>query len=736
MNFSSQRHRVGAPAAGSAPQSDRLKRAPGTNAAVEGIASNRAVSNTVSGGIPLDPRVRGEMEARFGTHFENVRIHDDDEAHRHAAELGSKAYTVGSDIVFGGDRYAPHTAEGKRLLAHELAHVVQQRRGGDMPGEGSEPALESDASAAADAFAAGATQVAVEGASSPGVMHDKDDRRRKRGKGRYDDDDGRQKKAQRDQAKRDAQQRKQERAAAGKDDQQIREERAEKKLRSLERDAKRQGAKSRSPASKNKALKSYEDVLRDAGGSQLDKNKRKGAMDELQRTPRDVAGAPQDKFVAGGPEVPGQELRPGMESYAQPDYSIYRRHPDGRMERLHVNLKSDKLYLQTPSKARATARANTKQAIRNARHLPGEEKIIISYGHTPDPEIQRIMLDEHFGSKNPISEVRFGTTTYTRSTYKPTPAKGKANKKSAPKKRSAKKSAKAKSKQGLRKKGQSKSKSKAKGKAKNKAKGAKQATTKDRSKARDKVQGKDRGQSKTAPEPEAKQPSTEHTPAKPESQAVTDKPTASGPKPEAKPTSSGAPPVGEAAAPAKPVVEAKPVEPPKPAPIVERGVVPEMAPKGRGPAIGPFEVLGFLGAIPAAKDIRNDIREGNYGSATAKAALLRLSFVAEAAPPLLSAAVISTYWGERHEKIQEDAFAVGEAVEEFAEDIPIVGSIPYAPKVLGALEAANVAVMESIGYTALDMGEAIGEGAEDLYDWLTEPVLSEDEMKLLFERYR
>jgi hypothetical protein len=675
------------------------------------------------------------METRFNAHFEDVRIHDDDRAHRSATESGSKAYAFGTDIVFGENRYAPHTAEGKQLLAHELAHVVQQRRGGDMPGEGTRPALEKAASAAANAVAAGAAQVPVVGASSVGIMHDKDDRRRRGGKrGSGDDGDGRDKKAERDRTKRETQERKQQRASAGKDDQQIREQRAEKKLRSLEKDAGAPGSKSRSLASKNKKLRNFEDVLKDAGGSQRNKNVRKGKMDELQRTPKDVAGNAQEKFVAGGREVPGQELRPGQEHYAQPDYSLYRRHPDGTAERLHVNLKSDKLYQQSPARARSTAKNNTAQAIRNSRHLPNGESIIISYAHTPDPEIQAIMLEEHFSSGSPISEVRFGTTTHSRSTYKPTAkptaSKGKAKTKKPAQKKGTKKAAKAKPKQKTQKKAQSKAK--AKPKAKGKAKSAKRVKPKDGSKAQDKVQGKEKAGSKSTDT--ATKSGTEGSTAKVEKQAVADKPTTSTPKPDAKPAPSGTPPVNDAA-PAKPVVEAKAVEPPKPPPITERGVVPEVGPKGRGPAIGPFEVLGVLGAIPAAKDIRNDIKEGHYGTATAKAALLRLSFVAEAAPPLFSAAVISTYWGERHEKIQEDSFAAGEAVEDLVERIPVVNKVPYLPKVMGALRAADVAVGESIAYTVKDMGEAIGEGAEDVYDWLTEPMVSDEEMKQILKQF-
>jgi len=63
-----------------------------------------------------------------------VRVHTDPQADKSARSVNALAYTVGSDVVFAGDRYAPHTVAGKRLLAHELAHVAQQTsRGGSAP---------------------------------------------------------------------------------------------------------------------------------------------------------------------------------------------------------------------------------------------------------------------------------------------------------------------------------------------------------------------------------------------------------------------------------------------------------------------------------------------------------------------------------------------------------------------------------------------------------------------------
>ncbi|HZF73350.1 MAG TPA: DUF4157 domain-containing protein [Gemmatimonadaceae bacterium] len=78
-----------------------------------------------SPGQPLDPVTRSFMEARFGQDFEHVRVHTDVPAGKSAAAVDAKAYTVGQHVVFGANRYAPDSREGRRLLAHELAHVTQ-----------------------------------------------------------------------------------------------------------------------------------------------------------------------------------------------------------------------------------------------------------------------------------------------------------------------------------------------------------------------------------------------------------------------------------------------------------------------------------------------------------------------------------------------------------------------------------------------------------------------------------
>jgi hypothetical protein len=79
-------------------------------------------------GTPLDPALRHDMEQRFGQEFSRVRLHTDVAAEQSARDLDAHAYTVGHDIVFGASQFAPATQSGRRLFAHELAHVVQQTR--------------------------------------------------------------------------------------------------------------------------------------------------------------------------------------------------------------------------------------------------------------------------------------------------------------------------------------------------------------------------------------------------------------------------------------------------------------------------------------------------------------------------------------------------------------------------------------------------------------------------------
>ena len=81
------------------------------------------------GGQPLSENDRAFFESRFGRDFVLVRIHTDTRAAESAQAVNARAFTVGKDVVFGAGLFAPGTHGGRRLLAHELAHVVQQRGG-------------------------------------------------------------------------------------------------------------------------------------------------------------------------------------------------------------------------------------------------------------------------------------------------------------------------------------------------------------------------------------------------------------------------------------------------------------------------------------------------------------------------------------------------------------------------------------------------------------------------------
>lgn len=108
----------------------------------------------------LEPETRAPYETAFNRSFADVRIHDGAQAHDAARALEARALTQGSDIAFGAGQFRPDTPEGRGLLAHELAHVVQQGQGPRTAPLGAlspsqDARLEAEADSAAAAFAAG-----------------------------------------------------------------------------------------------------------------------------------------------------------------------------------------------------------------------------------------------------------------------------------------------------------------------------------------------------------------------------------------------------------------------------------------------------------------------------------------------------------------------------------------------------------------------------------------------------
>ena len=87
------------------------------------------IQSIKGGGQPLSTNERTFFEPRFGRDFSQVRMHTDERAAESARAVNAKDFTMGRDMVFGTGQYMPRTTRGKRLVAHELTHVMQQESG-------------------------------------------------------------------------------------------------------------------------------------------------------------------------------------------------------------------------------------------------------------------------------------------------------------------------------------------------------------------------------------------------------------------------------------------------------------------------------------------------------------------------------------------------------------------------------------------------------------------------------
>ena len=116
--------RLGAPGAAGMPMIRRSATEAGSGSFAAPASVGRVLSDA---GMPMEEGVRTDMESRFGHDFSQVRIHADPAAAGSARDIHARAYTAGAHIAFAAGRYAPHTGDGRRLIAHELAHVVQQQ---------------------------------------------------------------------------------------------------------------------------------------------------------------------------------------------------------------------------------------------------------------------------------------------------------------------------------------------------------------------------------------------------------------------------------------------------------------------------------------------------------------------------------------------------------------------------------------------------------------------------------
>jgi hypothetical protein len=131
------------------------RRAASNAAAVSPDAVDRAAQVAGSGGMPLPAPARAFFEPRFGCDFSGVRVHTDSGAAQAAHAIRARAYAFGRDIVFAAGAFEPASVPGRYLLAHELAHVVQQ--GGARTGAAARVARAPEADAAAPEEAKPAT---------------------------------------------------------------------------------------------------------------------------------------------------------------------------------------------------------------------------------------------------------------------------------------------------------------------------------------------------------------------------------------------------------------------------------------------------------------------------------------------------------------------------------------------------------------------------------------------------
>ena len=110
-------------------QDEDIQRKEAGGAATLTSTGATAIATSRGGGRPLPASERAFFEPRLGANLGRVRIHADEQAVHLSANLAARAFTVGSDVYFSSGEYRPGTPEGRRLLAHELVHTLQQGKG-------------------------------------------------------------------------------------------------------------------------------------------------------------------------------------------------------------------------------------------------------------------------------------------------------------------------------------------------------------------------------------------------------------------------------------------------------------------------------------------------------------------------------------------------------------------------------------------------------------------------------
>lgn len=87
--------------------------------------AEQVIQRELGHGQPLESTTQAQMGNALGTNLTGVRVHSDDTSDQLAGDLGARAFAVGSDVFFAANEYQPATTDGQRVIAHELAHVLQ-----------------------------------------------------------------------------------------------------------------------------------------------------------------------------------------------------------------------------------------------------------------------------------------------------------------------------------------------------------------------------------------------------------------------------------------------------------------------------------------------------------------------------------------------------------------------------------------------------------------------------------
>ncbi|MCL7412006.1 MAG: DUF4157 domain-containing protein [ANME-2 cluster archaeon] len=116
------------------PEEEEMLQAKSRGEGAKDVSSNvlSHISKLQGGGQQLPESARTYFEPRFGYDLSNVRVHDNGQASHAARSIHARAFTMGNNVVFGSGEYSPGTSRGKKLLAHELTHVIQQSRSGSL----------------------------------------------------------------------------------------------------------------------------------------------------------------------------------------------------------------------------------------------------------------------------------------------------------------------------------------------------------------------------------------------------------------------------------------------------------------------------------------------------------------------------------------------------------------------------------------------------------------------------